>query len=274
MKPVLVSLTVDVENPQTPLFEKKVVRNLIRADGDAIQRILAVLDKHRLTGSFFTNIYEYPIWGREEMAKLARTIHDAGQEVELHTHPIWVDEQRRENMFQLSLVEQAGLISHGIDFIEQATGRRPAAHRAGAYGFDRNTLKACYLTGIPIDSSNFWGHPNCRTIVTHNRIRLVDGVLEVPVTFFLKNGQPIKTDLDWMTEEDFRHFLDHVKAHPDWNFINLFMHGYSLLDRSGGDGGYMPFTGKGSPIRPGHGAAGLGPGLPDCTGIRAVARQG
>lgn len=240
MKPIQVSVTIDVENPQTPLFEKRFSDNLIWADGHGVERIMSLLEKHGATGSFFTNVYEYRLWGRAEMERAARAVHQRGHEVELHTHPIWVDEKRRENMRQFPLAEQEALIAWGADFIERATGRRPLCHRAGAYGFNQDTLQACRNQGFALDSSNFFGHPNCRAVLTQNQVVEADGLVEAPVTFFMRGDQVVKTDLDWMSEAEFQNCLELFKQTDDLFFINLFMHSYSLLAFSEGFASWRP----------------------------------
>jgi hypothetical protein len=51
MKPIQVSVTIDVENPQTPLFEKRFSDNLIWADGHGVERIMSLLEKYLLRGA-------------------------------------------------------------------------------------------------------------------------------------------------------------------------------------------------------------------------------
>ena len=234
MKTIYVSVTIDVENPQTPLFEKRFADNRIWSEGHGIERIIEILDKCGIRGTFFTNVYEYVVWGKKEMERIVKFIHDKGHDVELHTHPIWIDEKRRENMFQFSLHEQRAIIEFGADFIEKCTGRRPVCHRAGAYGFNFDTLISCEKAGISIDSSNFFGHPNCRIIVTGNEPIYVGHVLELPVTFYHNDRQIVKTDLDWADEQDFKTFVMAVRNDVNFNFINFFFHSYSLSKTNDG----------------------------------------
>jgi len=222
-----VSITIDVENPQTPLFEKRFSDNRIWSDGNGIEKIIEILNKYGIKGSFFTNVYEYPIWGKSEMERIVKYIHDKGHDVELHTHPIWIDDKRRENMFQFTLREQEAIIQWGADFIETHTGRRPTCHRAGAYGFNNDTLIACKKAGLAVDSSHFFGHPNCKQIWCKNDITIRNGIVEFPVTYLLREKQIIKTDIDWMHESEFH---DLINKYNDCGFINLFFHSYSLTE--------------------------------------------
>ena len=224
-----VSITIDVENPQTPLFEKQFSDNRIWSDGNGIEKIIEILNKYGIKGSFFTNVYEYPIWGKSEMERIVKYIHDKGHDVELHTHPIWIDDKRRENMFQFTLREQEAIIQWGADFIETHTGRRPTCHRAGAYGFNNDTLIACKKAGLAVDSSHFFGHPNCKQIWCKNDITIRNGIVGFPVTYFQRDQSIIKTDIEWCSKEDIRTFLN-TSTNDDCNhtFLNLFLHSYSL----------------------------------------------
>ncbi len=224
-----VAVTIDVENPQTPLFERRFRDNRIWSEGWGIEKIIEVLDASGAVGDFFVNVYEYVIWGRDEMERIVRTIHDAGHRVHLHTHPIWIDDKRRENMYQFPLEEQTSIIAWGADFVESCTGQRPAAHRAGAYGLNADTLRACRKAGIGIDSSYHFGHPNCRHTFAENTVVLEDGLVELPVTVLRNHsGAVTKTDLDWVASPEFVNFLGQVHRHPEMWFVNLFLHSYSL----------------------------------------------
>lgn len=227
-----ISFTIDVENPQTPLFEKRFTENRIWSEGWGIEKLIEVFNSAGITASFFTNVYEYPVWGISEMEKVVRCIFESGQDVELHTHPLWVDEKRRENMYQLSYREQLGIIQAGAGFIESVTGKFPTSHRAGAYGFNADTLKAVEDAGLTCDSSNFFGHPFCKEVVTKNTLIKHNGIIEAPVTYIEHAGRYLKTDIDWLDEKTIVAFCKHVLADHTLNFVNIFMHSYSLCDNS------------------------------------------
>lgn len=241
MNTTKVSVTIDVENPQTPLYYKKFSDNRIWSEGWGIEKIIEVLDQADVKGDFFTNIYEYVVWGRSQMERVVKTIHDAGHYVHLHTHPIWIDEKRRENMFQFDLQEQEKIIAWGSQFIYSCIGERPACHRAGAYGFDLNTLKACIENNIFVDSSYFHEHPNCHCQFPENLTVEYNGLTEMPVTFIRDEyGKIVKSDIDCMSMVQLDKFLDMVSKHDHINFINLFMHSYSMTQTKNYYENYFP----------------------------------
>ena len=66
----LVNITIDVENPQTPLFGNKFSDNRIWSDGNGIEKIISIFNKFNLKASFFVNVFEYKIWGINEIKKI------------------------------------------------------------------------------------------------------------------------------------------------------------------------------------------------------------
>jgi len=74
-------------------------------------------------------------------------------------------------MYLYSLDEQIEIIKDGKELVKEWVSEYPVAHRAGgAYGINKDTFTALKENGIPIDSSSFYGHPNCKAVVTKNRI--------------------------------------------------------------------------------------------------------
>ncbi|MFP4053515.1 MAG: polysaccharide deacetylase family protein [Phycisphaerae bacterium] len=228
MRPIYAAVTIDTESPQTPLFEKRFCDNRFWGDPGGLEEICAVLEEFGVVGTFFVNVCEYTVWGREEMAKVVRFLHERGHCVGLHTHPIWVDEKRRENMFQLPLPEQRAILRWGADFIESCSGRRPRLHRAGAYGINADTLEALSLEGFAADCSNFSTHHFCRARLPENMPVTVGDLLVLPVTFCRKGSQCVKTDLDWIDPGDLEQYLNALADHEKINYIDYSLHSYSL----------------------------------------------
>lgn len=228
MSKVDVCVTIDTENPQTPLFEKRFSDNRLYSDDWGIEKICTVLNNAGVRASFFLNVYEYTVWGRSELTSIAKLIHDFGHDVELHTHPIWIDRLCRENMFQFSLEEQRNIIRWGADFIEKATGRRPRIHRAGAYGYNLDTLRALSECGFVADSSNYYGHPFSRCMLTRNCPVESHGIMELPVSMTTGvDGNIRKCDLDVMTEDEVNQFVLNARDNGI-GYVNYMFHSYSL----------------------------------------------
>lgn len=183
-EPTRVMITVDVEsyakgNPDLQIWGKQ-------PDGEhGIRRIMDLLDKHGLKGTFYLNVYEAAKHGEDELAQVARVIHERGHDLQLHTHPgpmFGVNVMR-----QGSLSQQIEILKHGEQLIQQWTGKRVIAHRAGAFAGDMNTLRAVHAAGLAIDSSVSPAASKtefAKTLPPDNRPRVMEGIVELPVSFY------------------------------------------------------------------------------------------
>lgn len=140
----------------------------------------------------------------------------------------------------------AGLLHWKTDNVvinKEWTGERPVAHRAAAYGVNRDTFLALRRVGIPVDSPIFHGHPNSRVTPTRNRVTDIEGVIEIPVTLLQRAREvrlanwpirrrvaTVKTDVDWASLTELRAFVAEAKAHGI-RVMSLFEHF--------GDAGYL-----------------------------------
>jgi len=240
-----VIITVDTENLQPQLLEGRYRANLIRGEGPGgafgTPLIMDILEEYGVCASFFVDVYEYRHFGAAEIEAVCREIAGRGHDVELHTHPVWCYDRNREHMWQYSPEEQSEIIRHGRELIERWAGAAPLAHRAGAYGADPNTLQALARNSIPVDSSVFFEHTNCRIHGARNRVANLGPIVEVPVTGFFRlqglslgpvtiprSRRFIKTDIDWATLSELKAFIRQARKH-DLRVMNLFLHSYSLL---------------------------------------------
>lgn len=219
-------ITVDTENPQTPLYQKKYSDNRFWANGWGLEKIVEIFSKYNVPAVFFVNVYEYVVWGRNEMKKVLRFLSDNGHDVQLHTHPIWIDDKRREFMFQFSLDEQKNIIRWGKHFIEDTIGKQVTAHRAGGYGVNEDTFMALREENIFFDYSIFSGNKNCRLIADNDTICNKYGIHEIPVESFFFDNKITKLDLDWMSPEQVEKIIKgkHIKN----EYANFMLHSYSF----------------------------------------------
>lgn len=233
-----VTITVDTENLQTPLIEGKYDENIILENTEGI---VELLDKFNVKATFFVDVYEYARFNEKEFKELCQNIQKRGHDVQLHTHPVWVYNSNRKLMYQYTLKEQIEIIKQGKELIKKWIGVCPIAHRAGGYGADKNTLIALRENDILIDSSNFYGHPNCKIDLTKNQTVEKGGIIEVPITIFkrtyqirvgpykFKRERYIKTDINWATLEELKLFIQEANIN-NIKLINIFLHSYSLID--------------------------------------------
>ncbi len=102
-------------------------------------------------------------FGSQPLEDIIGLTREAGQEIQLHLHPEWVDESvqplleniegKRQHLRYYTRTEQEILVAAGKRLIAQAGGGECTAFRAGSFGFNRDTLAALAANGIGFDSS-------------------------------------------------------------------------------------------------------------------------
>jgi len=207
--------------------------------------IARMLKERGLAGTFFLSVFEYPRWGKAAMRNIAVKLQTAGQDVELHTHPESAYDPLRTEMYQYSLGEQTAIIRNGAQLLRAWTGKRVAAHRAGDYSADEQTLDALVQNGILIDSSLFPGHPHCRLTglgLPLNRPASLGRLVEVPVTVYQREersrifGNVLsavtslrKIDANWFIDEDEARAAIDASVDADIPILVIFLHSFSFL---------------------------------------------
>ncbi|MFY7913428.1 MAG: hypothetical protein ACOVPA_02020, partial [Rubrivivax sp.] len=124
---------------------------------------LRLLNEYGLRACFFVEPLFSLRFGAQWLKKIVDLIQGAGQEVQLHLHPEWVDEitpppvstdgGKRPLLKQYPLADQITLIGLGKRLLEEAGVAQVSAFRAGSFGFNANTLRAVACNGMSIDAS-------------------------------------------------------------------------------------------------------------------------
>ncbi len=241
-----VVISIDLETPQSPMRRGDLKQALLDPVADGMECgysfILRTLGRYKVPGVFFINTYESSRWGEGPYEKACRDITEAGCEIGLHTHPEWSFDAARIHMWQYSLDEQMRIVAHGLESIGKwLPGYRVTSHRAGAYGIDEQTMDALSANGIPVDSSAFFGHSNCRAHWKRNAASVMNGILEIPVTIheihtsFTLAGWTVlerqttgKADINWASLEELLFLVDEARR-SGLSIFNLFMHSYSFI---------------------------------------------
>jgi hypothetical protein len=122
--------------------------------------------------------------------------------------------------------------------IKKWTGEYPIAYRGGSYySINKDTITALKKNNIPIDTTMFYGNPDCKFTFSKNKAVEKSGIIEVPVTIFKRNiklfgininSKYIKTDISWATLDELKFFVRKAKMN-NIKVMNLFMHSYSLM---------------------------------------------
>lgn len=253
--------TVDAEGIHgSRPFEQMMIGITDGGERYGVDKISEVFETYGIRVTFFLDVYEHTIHGREPLEGVCNRLLKRGHDIQLHTHPSWrrdprdseaIRELKRERayfpqskdfMYKCTLEEQVEILEHGIECMEQWCGKRPVAHRAGGYGVNQDTIRALCQVGIPVDSSMHHLHPHSRQTWSINKAVVRDGILEVPVTGFQRwqsvSLGPIrwirkfpfwKTDIKSCSLDDMLWFVAEAKTH-NLRVMTLFLHSYSLLD--------------------------------------------
>jgi hypothetical protein len=238
-----------------------------------------VLNAHGLTGVFFVEPLFSTCFGPGPLAEIVGLLREGAQDVELHLHTEWVDEARepllpdshdkRQHLRYFTLDEQLVLISLGARLIQQAGGGEVTAFRAGSFAFNRDTLRALSMSGIPFDSSynasQFGADCGVMPGLTVVEPIECEGVHEYPMTVFddgsgsLRHAQLTACSygelesLLWKALETDRsafvilshnfELLNEAKNRPDEVVVKRFRKLCSFLDRNRDSFRVRPFHG-------------------------------
>lgn len=163
-----------------------------------LPRNLDILRRHGLRAVFFVEPLFSLRFGQRHLQTIVDLIVGAGQDVQLHLHPEWVDEiqppliqsraGKRQYLTDYDLSEQVALLTQAKAALEGAAGRQVSAFRSGGYAVNRQTYVALSAVGIGVDSSlNATFDRTAGSLGADDSLlwrRVIDGVDVHPVTVF------------------------------------------------------------------------------------------
>lgn len=241
-----VLITVDTENPQFALIKGLYdYDTILKNQGNVnygLKKVVEVFNNNDVKATFFVNIYEQYLFGKQWMQAVCDVIKSSGHDIQLHTHPVWqFDAIKKKKIFlnQYSLREQVEIIRSGMNDLEEITGERPIAHRAGSFGLNRNTIKALKLNGIKMDSSisdvnyNYKKRKNGGYRMkawSQNRIVKKNGLIELPLTYYKDGTKNIEINLESITLKRIKEIYRQLKSH-DIHYMNIIFHSFSFYIR-------------------------------------------
>jgi hypothetical protein len=145
-----------------------------------LQRLLDVFGDIGIGATFFLDVYAKVPGDVAHQRRAAELISQAGQDLQLHTHPGPAFDPVRPRLRDYSLSEQEDIIEFGCQRIQSWVGERPFLHRAGDWGADSNSLIALARRGMRADFSASPWSENCaidKAIVSRNGWTRVEGIL-------------------------------------------------------------------------------------------------
>lgn len=233
---IIITIDTEVTNRKgciTPL--EKTVYGEIGGQYYGIPKIMDLCEEYNVKATFFVDAFASHHFGEEAMRRICEAIHRRGHDVQLHTHPHWLDS--KPDLCDYDLKRQTELIAHGKELLTRWLGKPPVAHRAGAYAANADTLTALKRNGIWLDCSQFAAYPRCQLGRLHlpvNAVSEVDGVTELPVTSFveLQIGPRKKwrlVDVDADTVAEIKHVLRQARR-KGLPVVTLMLHSFSFVN--------------------------------------------
>ena len=179
-----------------PLLEEPVWGE-VHGRSEALGFITRTLERYGLEATFFVETAHTRHFGPEKMRRVADHLQAAGQDIQLHIHPVWknfgtapVGHRYNDDSAALAEEELTTLIAEGCDQIESWTGVRPVAMRTGNFSANRGVFRAMQRSQLGL-SSNICiasAHYEDSTLCQPGGLQHVEGVHEFPVACFTDPG--------------------------------------------------------------------------------------
>jgi len=240
-----VLITVDTELTWAPYLRGASWQENLACSYDAagvgVPFQLERLRAHDLKACFFIDPMPALVYGIEPIRRMVEPILEAGQEIQLHIHPVWLSVaggQPKGRDFELTCFDlrtQQALIAQARDLLLEAGAPHPIAFRSGSFAADLRTLMALHALGFRYDSSrNSTAHASNLPIPPYQLgpVRL-EGIVEVPVTQIEAAAGLLRpVQLCAVSSTELRDVLQHADAnqHP---LVNIVSHSFELASRDG-----------------------------------------
>lgn len=194
---------------------------------------LARLAAHGLKAVFFVDPMPAARFGIDAVKAMVDPILAAGQEVQLHLHPGWIDP--RHELTGWDEPGQRALIEQARDWLVAAGAPAPIAYRAGSYAADAASLRALAALGIRYDSSHNGSHHPWPSAIPLPPAQIapvrVEGVIEMPVGQIADGAGLRHLQLCAVSAAEMRAALAHAVArrHPVTTIVS---HSFELASRN------------------------------------------
>lgn len=132
---------------------------------EGLQFMLDTFRRYGVQATFFVETVQRYYFRNDPMGAIARQIHAAGHEVQLHTHPCWAlfehgnwrelasQTRKRDDFDGRSVDDSARLLEQGIRTFAEWGLPRPKVFRSGNLQHDDNLYRALARVGIPYSSN-------------------------------------------------------------------------------------------------------------------------
>jgi hypothetical protein len=202
-----ICITIDTEfsiggafrNPEIyrPVSEQAVFCS-INGKSNGLGFILETLDRFNIEATFFTEAINTYYFGEEPLRKVCDPIRNAGQDIQLHIHPVWeyfsdkdwvsrlgVDPPN-DSICERTTAQIVDLIRYGIDSFKKIGVDKPIALRTGNLHVKPEVYSAMRQCGLYLASNVCMGiaAPNVGKLQLFGGRHWIGEVLEVPVSTY------------------------------------------------------------------------------------------
>ncbi len=239
-----VLLTIDTEFTWRPGADlsrwETAYERSYEAAGVGVPYQLGLLAQHALKACFFIDPMPASIYGVDPIRRMIEPILEAGQEVQLHPHPLWINAIEGETLSEPQIASydraaQRDLIMRARDFLVAAGAPEPIAFRGGNYSANDDTLQVLAELGFTYDSShNGHQHPWPSAIgLPTDQITPVErfGMIEIPVTLIAEGRYSRHLQICAVSAGEMKAA---IKAAGDAQLpiVNIVTHSFELANRA------------------------------------------
>jgi hypothetical protein len=202
-----VILTVDTEpdiagamrdRKRYPPLIHEPVWGAVEGRSEGLGFITRTLSSYGLSATFFVETVHTRYFGGNPMKRYIDHLGDAGQDVQLHIHPVWQNFSSPESAGQVHYDDSAAmrenemvaLIEEGCDQIKDWTGQKPVAMRTGNFSASISVYRAMRQVGLRLASNICLAgsdYPD-DLLPQSGGVHDIAGVYELPVSCFVDPG--------------------------------------------------------------------------------------
>ncbi len=187
------SIAGHFESPDTCMpVSDPMVYGEVNGKEEALGFILDTLERHHISATFFVECANYFYFGDAPMAAVVDRIKAAGQDIQLHVHPVWLNFvngelagnfPRNDYCSERSFADLQRIFELCIEVFERWTGKKPLAIRTGSLRTDANVYRVMRALNIPLSSNIALGvfQPREPELLHHSGRHRIHGVMELPV---------------------------------------------------------------------------------------------
>lgn len=198
-------ITIDTEPSVAGAFSDPVrykpllhapVWGAVDGKSEALGFIAETLQRHGLCASFFVETVHLAWFPSDVMGSYVKWLHAAGQDIQLHLHPVWSRfaggryATQNDRCAELPEERLAELIADGAERIREWCGKEPNCLRTGNFSVATSVYRAMGRAGLPL-ASNICiavAPPKERALHLPGGVHRIEGVTELPVTCFRDHG--------------------------------------------------------------------------------------